>query len=167
MSPLGLLITDVRVSCRNSFLDRPSESRSSDVRGVFPQRERASRIRRLRGGPRERERASGGTRSLSSDVRERRRVRLSRRRFVVSRATRARAGEPEIAGDVSPHGRASVDGGPRPRPRRRDSARALRSRSDRVGVPTGTRPEPLALGRVVSRGPKHSRGPEPPARRGA
>ena len=35
MSPLGLLITDVRVSCRNSFLDRPSESRSSDVRGVF------------------------------------------------------------------------------------------------------------------------------------
>ena len=81
-------------------------------------------------------------------------------------ATRARAGEPEIAGDVSPHGRASVDGGPRPRPRRRDSARALRSRSNRVGVPAEPVPNlSPSTGRLS--GPKHSEVPGLPPRRGA
>ena len=89
----GLKIKRARILPTPAWSPSSSEmvlGRSRRILGAPRASDRTTRDE-SRGAARGRERASGGSRSLSSDVRERRRVRFSRRRFVGGRATRPRA----------------------------------------------------------------------------
>ena len=127
-----------------------SFSRTGRAPGITKRRERTRTRARVRGhAKRQFRRPRTPSRAVTASFRP------------ATSHSRARA-QHAAPGDVPPHGRASADGGPRARPHRCEPARAFRRRS-RLGVPAGTRPEALALGRVLSRG----RTSEPPPRRGA